>query len=81
MTGSCLKASQMVCPSNPVVLKLGSPDVLGLQLPEILASTASGEGFWELQSKNIWGAQLENHWCKGDQRQPSLLLLSCLEEI
>ena len=36
--------------TRSVVLKLGSPDVLGLQLPEILASTASGEGFWELQS-------------------------------
>ena len=26
---------------------IGSPDVLGLQLPEILASTATGEGFWQ----------------------------------
>ena len=31
-----------------VVPNFGSLDVLGLQLPEILASTASGEGFWEL---------------------------------
>ena len=30
-----------------VVPKLGSPNVLGQQLPEILASTASSEGFWE----------------------------------
>ena len=37
-----------------MVLKHGSPDVLGLQLPKILASTESGEGLWELQSKNIW---------------------------
>ena len=28
-----------------MVPNLGSPDVLGLQLTEILASTASGEGF------------------------------------
>ena len=33
--------------SIAVALSLGSPNVLGLQLPEILASTASGEGFWE----------------------------------
>ena len=31
-----------------VVLNLGPPDVLGLQLPEILASRGGGEGFWEL---------------------------------
>ena len=29
-----------------VVPILGSPDVLGLQLPKSLASTASTEGFW-----------------------------------
>ena len=27
-------------------------DILELQLPETLASTVGGEGFWELQSKN-----------------------------
>ena len=43
-----------------VVSSLRSPKVLGLQLPEILASTASAEGFWELQSKNIWGPKVEN---------------------
>ena len=32
---------------NSEVPKLGLPDVLGLQLPEILASTASGGDFWE----------------------------------
>ena len=31
-----------------VVHNLGPPDVLGLQLPEILASRGGGEGFWEL---------------------------------
>ena len=36
-----------------VVANLGSPDVLGLQLPEALTSTSSGEGFWKLQSKNV----------------------------
>ena len=34
--------------SRSVVLNLEPPDVLGLQLPEILASRGSGEGFWEL---------------------------------
>ena len=32
-------------PSNAVVSNLGPPDVLGLQLPEILASRGGGEGF------------------------------------
>ena len=32
-----------------MVPNLESPDVLGLQLPEILASTASGEGSWEFR--------------------------------
>ena len=40
-----------------VVPHLGSPDILGLQLPEALASTAIGEGFWELQSKKHMGIQ------------------------
>ena len=31
-----------------VASNLGPPDVLGLQLPEILASRGGGEGFWEL---------------------------------
>ena len=31
-----------------VIPNLGPPDVLGLQLPEILASRGGGEGFWEL---------------------------------
>ena len=39
----------------PVVPNLGPPDVLRLQLPEILANITSGEGFWEFQSKNNWG--------------------------
>ena len=32
---------------RPVLPSLGSPDVLGLQLPEILACVANGEGSWE----------------------------------
>ena len=31
-----------------VVPNLGPPDVLQLQLPEILASRGGGEGLWEL---------------------------------
>ena len=44
----------LVGSARPVVPNLGPPDVLGLQLPETPASTAGGEGFWELQSKNTW---------------------------
>ena len=58
------RATDWVNCSRSVVLKLGSPDVLGLKCPEILASIASGEGFWELQSKNSWGPQFENHWSR-----------------
>ena len=48
--------------SIAVVVNLGPPDLLGLQLPEILASRGDGEGFWELQSKNIWRLKVEDHW-------------------
>ena len=37
--------SMVIIETRPVIPNLGSPNVLGLQLPEILASTASGEGF------------------------------------
>ena len=40
--------------SSPVILSLGSPDVLVLQLPEILASRASGIG--------ICGPKVGSHW-------------------
>ena len=42
---------------------LGHPGVLGLQLPEILASAANGEGFWEFSSKNIWGQKRKAGHC------------------
>ena len=45
---------------SSVVSNLGPPDVLALQLPEILAGTAGSEGFWELQSRNIGGPRFEN---------------------
>ena len=38
---------------------LKSLNVLGLQLPEVLASTGRGEGFWEFESMNIWGPKVE----------------------
>ena len=41
-----LMTSRKSC--NAVFPNLGPPDVLGLQLPEILASRSGGEGFWEL---------------------------------
>ena len=44
--GVSTRSSQRFCMA--VVLNLGPPDVLGLQLPEILASRGDGEGFWEL---------------------------------
>ena len=34
--------------TRAVVSNLGLPDVLGLQLPEILANRGGGEGFWRL---------------------------------
>ena len=43
--------------SSAVVLNLCYSDVFELQLPESPASTAGGEGFWELQSKNTWVTQ------------------------
>ena len=51
-------------PFRAVVLNLGPPDVLGLHLPEILASRGGGEGFWELYSKNIWRPKLGDHWTR-----------------
>ena len=36
---------------------VNNPGVLGLQLPETLASTAGGEDFWKLQSRNVWFTQ------------------------
>ena len=53
--------SKRLC--TAVVPNLGPPDVLGLQLPEILANRSGGEGFWELQSKNIWKPKVGDHWC------------------
>ena len=41
-----------------VVPNRESPDILGLKFPEILAGTAGGEGFWEFESKNIWGPKV-----------------------
>ena len=43
---------------------LCNPSVLGLQLPDTTASTASGESFWELQSKNIWITRFGNYRVK-----------------
>ena len=51
-----------------VVPNLGPPDVLRLQLPEILASTGGGEGFWELQFKKIWRPKVGDHCFKGSER-------------
>ena len=53
--------------SRAVVPNLGPPDVLGLQLPEILASRDGGEGFWELQSKNIWRPKIGDHCSRSSQ--------------
>ena len=44
-TSNGLTASSHVIPISSVVPTLGSPDVLGLKFPEILAITANGEGF------------------------------------
>ena len=44
----CINARRYLVWYSAVVPNLGPPDVLGLQLPEILASKGGGEGFWEL---------------------------------
>ena len=49
----CANGILKVSGSQPWVL----PDVLGLQLPEILASTVSGEGFWEVLIQEHLGIQ------------------------
>ena len=40
---------------------LANPGLLALQVPETLASTVGGEGFWTLQSKNTWVTQAWEH--------------------
>ena len=52
-------------PSKAVVSNLGSPDVLGLKLPEAFSTSSAGQDFWELQSKNIWELKVENHRSRG----------------
>ena len=47
--------------SRAVVPNLGSPDVLGLQLPEAFTTTLAGQDFWELKSKNIWRPKVRDH--------------------
>ena len=58
-----------------VVLNLGPPDVLGLQLPEILARRGGGVGFWELQSKNIWRPKVGDHWLRESAQLVFLTIL------
>lgn len=41
-----------------VILNLGSPDVLALLLQTAVSSPARGKGFWEFESKNIWGPEV-----------------------
>ena len=48
-------------PFRAVVPHLGSPDVPRQELQEILASTDSGEGFWEFYSKNL-RPEVGNHF-------------------
>lgn len=36
--------------------------VLGSQLSEVLSSTATDQGFWELSFKNTWSRKFENPW-------------------
>ena len=51
--------------SNAVILNLGPPDVIGLQLPEAFTTTSAGQDFWELKSKNIWMPKVGDHWSNG----------------
>ena len=54
--------------SRAVVPNLGSPDILGLKLPEALITSCAGQDFWELQSENVWGLNIGNHWSRGSFR-------------
>ena len=47
-----------------VVLNLGPPDVIELQLPEAFTTTSAGQDFWELKSKNIWRPKVGDHCYK-----------------
>ena len=54
--------------TKPVVLSLGPPDILGLQLPEAFTPTSAGEDFWELKSKNTWRPKVGDHSMKPPKR-------------
>ena len=44
-----------------MVLNVGPPDVIELQLPEAFATTSAGQDLWELKSKNIWRPKVGDH--------------------
>ena len=50
--------SQRVPCFRPTSETSRDPGVRGLPLPKNPTSTAGGEGFWELQSTNIWGLKV-----------------------
>ena len=56
-------------PPKAVVLNVGPPDVIELQLPVAFATTSAGQDFWELKSKNIWRPKVGDHCPKGPQVQ------------
>ena len=45
-----------------MVFNHGSPDVLVVKLPGSFTSSCTGQDFWELKSRNIWGCKVGNHW-------------------
>ena len=47
--------------ANSVVLNVGPPDVVELQLPEAFTTTPAGQDFWEMKSKNIWRPKVGDH--------------------
>ena len=61
---SSLKCYSKTLSTKPMVPNLEPPDVLGLQFPEALTITSSGQDFWELKSKNIWRPKVGDHCTK-----------------
>ena len=60
---SCISVSDLsrTITDRPAIPNLGSPDVLGLQLPEAFIPSCAGQGFWEWQSRNIWRLKVGNN--------------------
>ena len=61
LLGILAKAVEII---KTVILNLGPPDVIELQLSEAFTTTSAGQDFWELKSKNIWRPKVGDHCIK-----------------